>query len=1009
MATVIDAVRQPDRYNGLGDGYRRAQLGVPTGPPGRAPAFRGQNNTPGDAVQAPRILASAARHNRASNVTVPYARVTSGKEINMMGRLSPGDVAFVYRMPHNASDMAKKKPAPYRMDQLAGIDWLNDQLAPGNREKWERGTHYDGINHDDPLKSTSLLSSWTIDGVVMSDDSPGYAASCSEHTRGNRVYNVAVQGPARVNNGCEVRGAHGNGWKSFYDQSPPQVFDRDVQPLSELCIGLVAYELPGEVRGHEDDRYFKYVPFTDRMAWAAGEATNSRKRGREKDFNSLIGKGKIIAMWRIGKVLDTSAARKDSAVNAPQDGTFCLNVNVNVDFLTHQKASNLLGLTASDDAREHDDEKDKRSEKTKSSDTSRQSAAATQGRRSKKIKSSDTARQSAAATRTPEEEAKKNFLELAEKTLPADGKPDYYYEEDGTLPPDAFYEHMAETHKVTHSPVEGWNGDMWPGDAVVVLQELLTFAYYRLKSSPGKDNWILDSSDEVAKELDDDIAMGVNIINNALNDAFRCTMHFTESMDVIETDLYYLRLKVYLRYAVLLAVMGRKAEALCCQFAARLFSTFYDAKSGYVTQLAGVVDGYAYKLLVGQGFIHESLNVMEGGLVDVAEEAAETLQKITRNVTTRLAWVNPGQFSAAPPSIEEAFESQWDVVCLPHAVKAPLRRRDFSDLKLLREIMEAYVYDVLHGKKSVEWELKGLDERSAVGWDLSTAERNGDDDVEFWGDVLGKAIEDILCVMNWVTEATKSIRTAWPRNVDALKQRDEEHLREYLFMQATHSAATMALCCMYGVREETDAEQMVKKKFAEYLQWHSYLYASLANVMQGVVEERQNNDEPDLYYNAHQGTDTNVFSSKGALREDGTEQGGVWKERCFSEIWEWEVQNAAQEILENVETQTKQYAEAKAGATPQGSQSALSSPLTKPPIIKPAGPPASRFMASTGKALGTLGDELLSSVFSPVDQAASVAGAAASSMEAAAAEETRLDEAAGAAGSAKFPRRSRDR
>ena len=66
-------------------------------------------------------------------------------------------------------------------------------------------------------------------------------------------------------------------------------------------------------------------------------------------------------------------------------------------------------------------------------------------------------------------------------------------------------------------------------------------------------------------------------------------------------------------------------------------------------------------------------------------------------------------------------------------------------------------------------------------------------------------------------------------------------------------------------------------------------------------------------------------------------------------------------------------------------------------------------MVSTGKALGTLGDELLSSVFSPVDQAASVAGAAASSMEAAAAEETRLDEAAGAAGSAKFPRRSRDR
>ncbi len=74
MATVVDLVSSGDTWGGLRDGYRRSQLGRPTGPPGRPPAFRGEQNTPGSDVKAPRILSSGARNNQGTNVTIPYAR-----------------------------------------------------------------------------------------------------------------------------------------------------------------------------------------------------------------------------------------------------------------------------------------------------------------------------------------------------------------------------------------------------------------------------------------------------------------------------------------------------------------------------------------------------------------------------------------------------------------------------------------------------------------------------------------------------------------------------------------------------------------------------------------------------------------------------------------------------------------------------------------------------------------------------------------------------------------------
>lgn len=74
MATVVSLVQPSDTFGGLRDGYRRAQLGQPNATAGQPPKFRGESNTPGQAIKAPKILSSAARQDQGSNVTIPYAR-----------------------------------------------------------------------------------------------------------------------------------------------------------------------------------------------------------------------------------------------------------------------------------------------------------------------------------------------------------------------------------------------------------------------------------------------------------------------------------------------------------------------------------------------------------------------------------------------------------------------------------------------------------------------------------------------------------------------------------------------------------------------------------------------------------------------------------------------------------------------------------------------------------------------------------------------------------------------
>lgn len=71
MSTIVEQVNSNPLYGGITDGYHRSQLGQPNGTVGQPPQFRGVTNTPGQDVQAPRILSSAARNNRGTNITIP--------------------------------------------------------------------------------------------------------------------------------------------------------------------------------------------------------------------------------------------------------------------------------------------------------------------------------------------------------------------------------------------------------------------------------------------------------------------------------------------------------------------------------------------------------------------------------------------------------------------------------------------------------------------------------------------------------------------------------------------------------------------------------------------------------------------------------------------------------------------------------------------------------------------------------------------------------------------------
>ena len=212
--TLLGALSQGSISNPL-TGVKRPLAGNPTSLPTQFPAFRGQKNTPGSAIKAPRIQAGN-RVDRGTNVTVPYARVTELTSIAYTnGRLSPGDVAFVSRNSSGYTGASRGKVelgSGNHMTDMFGIDGVNRMLAGtlngqaafkvgyNTLDVSNAGSNIDGKDVFDIAKEKlNVLWHHRPDGVIMSNEEPHSFAPTGN--RDATVFNIAIRGPAATNNG----------------------------------------------------------------------------------------------------------------------------------------------------------------------------------------------------------------------------------------------------------------------------------------------------------------------------------------------------------------------------------------------------------------------------------------------------------------------------------------------------------------------------------------------------------------------------------------------------------------------------------------------------------------------------------------------------------------------------------------------------------------------------------------------------------------------------------------
>ena len=233
-----------DPFQGL-SGYKRDINGRPTSINGQQPAFRGAPNKPGEEIRAPAIRSSSNHPDRKSNVTIPYTRSVPVSELAKVGRLSPGDVAFISAGPRSENILVRdgggtpEDPNPREIERtayfgsmplpggnlkgqnhlyrLVGIDFMNKHLGnSGSKmpdgireipipENWNVRTVLVGSDiAADEWRSVPFLQDWTLDGVVLSCDQPATHYGVGEEGRQAQDFNMCVQGPAPVNNGYGV-------------------------------------------------------------------------------------------------------------------------------------------------------------------------------------------------------------------------------------------------------------------------------------------------------------------------------------------------------------------------------------------------------------------------------------------------------------------------------------------------------------------------------------------------------------------------------------------------------------------------------------------------------------------------------------------------------------------------------------------------------------------------------------------------------------------------------------
>lgn len=308
--SLISAVAPPVAPQ---QGVKRPLLGNPTTVPRSIPAFRGKEVPPGGQIKVPK-LSQGNKPNQQTNVGIPYARVCPLEFLSgYCGRVSPGDVAFVDKY---HPGFVSKEPKGVgsaghaTMARVLGLDSVNRMLHGSTApEGWMEGVNVfiSDCSSDVIDRATngafliSALDKYRLDGIIKSNDEPH--SFTSNGSRDAAIFNIVVQGPTLVNNGYllydpapnasdyhsqsrdirsveahprgSTEGQHhismidrnprGTPWmpdgmydfvaafKGTYTPYPMQCFDREINALDRIYVGLRAYSLSDKMDEPDPD------------------------------------------------------------------------------------------------------------------------------------------------------------------------------------------------------------------------------------------------------------------------------------------------------------------------------------------------------------------------------------------------------------------------------------------------------------------------------------------------------------------------------------------------------------------------------------------------------------------------------------------------------------------------------------------------------------------------------------------------------------------------------------
>ena len=324
--------------------------------------------------------------------------------------------------------------------RVLGIDGMNRLLMGSNPNGWRIGENVFVCNNDknktaqdvigkDGTFKLKVLEDHRLDGVVISNDEPG--AFMSSGSNDNAIFNIAIQGPVETNNGylkyqaeedqagkeynpltgvvnsrtiethargsaesgayldgqCCVPGRVGSQYLKgkvdrvanicgTYSTYPAQMFDRNLDTLSTLYLGLRAIKLSpenmatitnsnGELASlypKTDCYFFQYMPFSSRAAhvihkvntafteeandgddfkeWLkTKKVTNPKEFGSKQKFDEFMYDAirsddlkNMVGAYKVGRVMDTKAAVHDKYSGGPRDTSYSCIVDVGISW-----------------------------------------------------------------------------------------------------------------------------------------------------------------------------------------------------------------------------------------------------------------------------------------------------------------------------------------------------------------------------------------------------------------------------------------------------------------------------------------------------------------------------------------------------------------------------------------------------------------------------------------------------------------------------------------------------